>query len=124
MTTNLTDMDGINWAQVVDLLGDETDQQQMAVLAKMWRDMVADLTGEWDSIARLGDDLAAAGALHRVRGVVAMWGMEAVAARMLACEIGATPQMSWRAESEAVGALRDRGILAIERRYPALKTQG
>lgn len=81
----------VDWDQLLELLGDTEDLAQRPLLAGMWRDMVADLGRDMDSFSTLKTDAEAKSTLHRLRGLVAMWGLCGLAVRMKTIEDGGSP---------------------------------
>jgi HPt (histidine-containing phosphotransfer) domain-containing protein len=112
--------ESVNWSQIRDLIGDEGDATQHAVLANMWLDMSADVRKDWAALDKATDESELRKALHRVRGVVSMWGLGELAASMQTIENEARPLDAWRRSSGALVTLRDRGMEAITARFPWL----
>ncbi len=81
----------VDWDQLLELLGDTEDLAQRPLLAGMWRDMIADLGRDMDSFSTLKTDAEAKSTLHRLRGLVAMWGLCGLAVRMKTIEDGGSP---------------------------------
>jgi hypothetical protein len=81
----------VDWDQLLELLGDTEDLAQRPLLAGMWRDMVGDLARDMAALSDLKTDAEAKSTLHRLRGLVAMWGLCGLAARMKVIEDGAAP---------------------------------
>jgi HPt (histidine-containing phosphotransfer) domain-containing protein len=112
--------ESVNWSQIRDLIGDEDDATQHAVLANMWLDMSTDVRKDWAALDKATDESELKKALHRLRGVVSMWGLGELAASMQTIENERLPLDAWRRSSGGLVTLRDRGMEAITARFPWL----
>lgn len=118
---NADNHDGaVNWEQITDLIGDEADASQHEVLVEMWRDMRADVRSEWLRLETVNDEAELKHSLHRLRGVVSMWGLGELAASIEVIEKSASPLAEWRRSGGGLGALRDRSMGVITGRFPWL----
>ncbi len=106
----------VDWAQLADLMGDVSDLTQRPMLAGMWQDMVSDLERELGALAGLATDDEARAALHRLRGVVSMWGLRVVADRMQAIERATSPLETWRSQRAEIVAMAELSRLEIVKR--------
>lgn len=113
----------INWNQLIELIGDGGDESQRALISEMWRDMVRDMRVEWTRLSLIDDDATMRGELHRVRGIVAMWGMDGLAGAMLSFEKKPASCAAWRGEAEQLAGSREVAFAMIEDRYPQLATR-
>lgn len=112
--------DLIDWRQVGDLLGEDEGAEEREMVASMWRDATPDMAREEAGLDAETDNEGAKARLHRLRGLVAMWGMRAMARAMLACEMAAEPAAEWRSRGAEISELRRRSVAAIEVKYPWL----
>ena len=110
----------ISWEQLADLVGEDADPEQGRMLAEMWGSMVADVRLDWTKMAALESDGDLKGALHRMRGVVSMWGLDALSGFLLECEKDVAPRERWAERSAELTAVLERSIGAVERRHPGL----
>lgn len=124
---NVTEDPRINWVQLADLVGGTDDGEREAELGEMWRDMRDGIRADWARLDAAADDKTLSHELHRVRGVVATWGMDGLAAGLLEVERAS----GWRVllkGRRAVWVERraglveegERVIAAVEARYPKL----
>jgi hypothetical protein len=114
----------INWEQLADLVGDGADPEQRQMLVEMWGGMVADVRSDWRAMDGLESDADLRAALHRVRGVVSMWGMDALSGFLLECEKSEAPRARWAERSAVLTGVLERSIGAVERRHPGLVVTG
>lgn len=115
-----TTSDGINWAQLADLVGDMADEEQKGMLVEMWSDVKTALPAEWAKLDGVGQPEVLRRDLHRVRGYVSTWGMDAVAAGLLSIERSPDPLGAWRERGAALIAMQRDCVLLVEQRYPGL----
>jgi hypothetical protein len=114
----------VDWSQFSELIGDPGDRAQRPLLAGMWCDMVADLKREMAAFGAMKTDAEAKAMLHRLRGLVAMWGLSEVALRMKAIEDSPSPLADLH---ERIGELSDITELScgeITVRHAWLETDG
>lgn len=114
--------ESVDWSQITDLIGDEGDTSQHAMLADMWRDMRADIRKDWIGLDQIMDETELKRVLHRLRGVVAMWGLGELAAHMQTIENEPESVQAWRRRSGALAIVCDRSIAAITARFPWLES--
>lgn len=110
----------INWEQLADLVGDDADPEQRRMLAEMWGGMVADVRSEWTTLDALESDGDLKAALHRLRGLVSMWGLDALSILLLECEKNGAPRAWWAGRSAELAGVLENSVGAVERRYPGL----
>lgn len=110
----------INWEQLADLVGDDADPGQIRMLAEMWGGMVADVRSEWTTMGALESDGDLKAALHRMRGLVSMWGLSALSGFLLECEKNPAPRACWAGRSAEFAGVLERSVGSVERRYPGL----
>lgn len=110
----------ISWEQLRDLLGDQADVEQQGMLADMWREMRADLEVSWARLGENDDEAELRRGLHALRGLVAMWGLAAVARRMYECETDPESAERWRREKAELTVWLERSVAEIENRFPGL----
>ncbi len=119
--SDLANTDGMNWAQLADLMGDPSDHEQQALFIDMWRDVKIELPKEWAKIHDVIDAAAMKRDLHRMRGYISTWGMEGVSAALLEIEKSADPVGAWRERGRLLIEMQLNCVAAIEARYCKLR---
>jgi hypothetical protein len=107
----------INWAQIDDLLGvnPAADSEISGLLQHMWLRVKRDALAEWPGMDLGAEELRES--LHRLRGVLACWGLEGVAGVMLAVERGPNPEQAWRERSGELHAELRAVFAEVEARH-------
>lgn len=118
---DLANNDGMNWAQLADLMGDPSDHEQQAMFIDMWRDVKIELPIEWAKIDAVLDAAAMKRDLHRMRGYISTWGMDGVSAALLEIEKSPDPVSAWRERGRSLIAMQLACVAAIEARYCKLR---
>ena len=112
----------VDWTQLADLLGDPSEPEQRPMLAGMWRDMVKDLGREMDELSALETEAEMKANLHRLRGLVSMWGLSGLAQQMKTIEVGHSSLADWRREQVAIAAAALAVRKLVTGRYPWLES--
>ncbi len=110
----------VNWVQLSELIGDEDDQSQRELLGEMWRDMVKDVHAGWNQVDSQADPQELKRDLHRIRGLISMWGVDALAQILLAIEHDPDPVNASARQAANIGTLWAETRGGIEQRYPWL----
>ncbi|AKC82568.1 hypothetical protein IMCC26134_06895 [Verrucomicrobia bacterium IMCC26134] len=114
----------VDWDQLTDLLGESDCDSQRAVLLDMWCDMIDEVRRELTVVGELCTDAEMKLCMHRLRGVVSMWGLIVLARRMQAVEKAPSPLVEWRSECAAIIEMFVVSQRKVSERHPWLDAGG
>lgn len=100
------------------------DEEQRSMLAEMWSDVKNALPVELAKLDGVVQAEVLRRDLHRVRGYVSTWGMDEVAAGLLAVERSPDPLGAWRQRGAALIEMQQACVQLVEQRYPGLAALG
>ena len=96
------------------------DPNMRAVLGRIWRESSSDAVRELRELPVDADSGQVRSTLHRVRGLLSMWGLAKASAMLNACENAGDSPGEWRRQAPEIFPAIDASSRAVVDRHPWL----